>query len=410
MASARADAGGGGRIWFAQALRAPACLMVVWAHVAVLLAGAVVVATPGMAQPPWIGFDHWIQGAKIDFGLLGVSIFFVVSGFVIPFSLQRGGPGTFALRRFFRLYPTLWFCLALTVVVVKLYNNRHGLPLGFDTHDIVSSAFLVSGYTGNKFVIGGLWTLAIEELFYVIAAVLAWRGLLRQPLALVATGAALTVAAVLTGDGLTPFDGSFWLRYWLARNTMFVVFILIGVALHWYYRRVWSLRTTAIVSTLLFAMFFVATQRSSTDPGRGYIENAALGLALFIAFLAADRRLPHSKPVDWTADISYPLYLIHGGVGGVALASVYARTENLTVSVLGGIGAAVASAVLAHYLVERPSMVLGRRAGAWLDARRGDRTGTVEPVALAAPPVEEPAPVVVPVPELVVEPGLAPTP
>ena len=45
-----------------------------------------------------------------------------------------------------------------------------------------------------------LWSLAVEELFYLVAATPAWRGLLARRGAVVAVAAVLTTAAVATGD------------------------------------------------------------------------------------------------------------------------------------------------------------------------------------------------------------------
>src|SRR3954463_9240577 len=53
---------------------------------------------PHVAIPELAGFGRY--------GFLGVSVFFVISGFVIAYSAEgRSGPG-FAIARFARIYPT----------------------------------------------------------------------------------------------------------------------------------------------------------------------------------------------------------------------------------------------------------------------------------------------------------------
>src|SRR3954469_8577552 len=48
------------------------------------------------------------------YGFLGVSVFFVISGFVISYSAEgRTGPG-FAIARAARIYPTYLLCMTLT--------------------------------------------------------------------------------------------------------------------------------------------------------------------------------------------------------------------------------------------------------------------------------------------------------
>src|SRR3954452_17183752 len=49
----------------------------------------------------------------VNVGRFGVVAFFLVSGFIIPFSLERGGSvRRFWTGRFFRLYPLYWASLA----------------------------------------------------------------------------------------------------------------------------------------------------------------------------------------------------------------------------------------------------------------------------------------------------------
>src|SRR5215469_2826269 len=115
-AAAGAPPAGESRVWFAQALRALACLLVVFAHYGHLFVlepdtvGRLCFCPP-LTDLPRAAFlrvftlcDAW-HFSPANFG---VALFFLVSGFVIPFSLRRNSLGGFFVRRFFRLYPTLW--------------------------------------------------------------------------------------------------------------------------------------------------------------------------------------------------------------------------------------------------------------------------------------------------------------
>ena len=59
----------------------------------------------------------------LDLGRVGVVAFFLVSGYVIPLSLSGQTLRTFAVRRFFRLYPVYW-------VALPLYALAHVDPIG----------------------------------------------------------------------------------------------------------------------------------------------------------------------------------------------------------------------------------------------------------------------------------------
>src|SRR5260370_804687 len=61
-------------------------------------------------------------------GPLGVALFFLVSGFVIPISLEKVRWKEFLIQRVFRLYPTYWAGLTLTCLAMFLYATVHDAP------------------------------------------------------------------------------------------------------------------------------------------------------------------------------------------------------------------------------------------------------------------------------------------
>src|SRR3954447_22948773 len=86
------------RLGFLDAARGVAALLVVAAH------GA------GVYFPAYL---PWAR-ANLELGRAGVVLFLLISGFIIPASLEQGGDlGKFCLRRFFRLFPAYWLCVAL---------------------------------------------------------------------------------------------------------------------------------------------------------------------------------------------------------------------------------------------------------------------------------------------------------
>lgn len=360
----------GGRIWFAQGLRGIACLMVAWSHMADLFIQNQLRGKVSGGTPPWVGFATWLDSlGGVNFGFLGVSIFFLVSGFVIPFSLDRGGPKQFFVRRVFRLYPTLWACTAVSLVVLTIYFHGQGGDLPYGKRDIFGSLTLTSQYTGNRFVVGPYWTLAVEELFYVVAAVMAWRKLLHRPLALLGAGALLATVSIVVGNGIAiTATNHFWLRYHVSRYSALVIFILVGVVIHHMYRRRWRPSTGLPMIAALLGLLTLAINQGSVTSGIGWVENALLALAIFGSLFALHDKLPFSRSLDWIADISYPLYLLHGSVGIVTMIQVYDGTESIYLALVVGFVAAIASSAAVHYLVERPSMTFGRRLGRRIDA------------------------------------------
>ena len=126
-------------------------------------------------------------------GLLGVSVFFTLSGFLITSILLSGWreTGRLHLRRFYlgrarRLLPALGVVL-LTVLAVTVLVDRD--ELGQRWHETIAATFYVSNWftirTGSSYFdlfagpspLEHLWSLAVEEQFYLIWPWLLWLGL-----------------------------------------------------------------------------------------------------------------------------------------------------------------------------------------------------------------------------------------
>ncbi len=123
--------------------------------------------------------DHaWLSG-----GFLGVEVFFVISGYLITLLLigehERTGHvelRQFWLRRFRRLLPALFVMLGALAVYMALFHQR---PEGQTRGDFLGGIFYVSnwyqifvgqGYTAAEAFapLRHLWSLAVEEQFYLI--------------------------------------------------------------------------------------------------------------------------------------------------------------------------------------------------------------------------------------------------
>jgi peptidoglycan/LPS O-acetylase OafA/YrhL len=157
----------------------------------------------------------WLGG-----GFLGVEVFFVISGFLITSLLiaesQRDGTidlKQFWLRRARRLLPALWTLLLLVAVYCSLFQRE---MLGNLRGDIVAA--LVYGFNWFQIWVGTsyftafdfvplrhLWSLAVEEQFYVLwpllMFVVARLGRKRLPVVgvlFMATSIAIAVATALT--------------------------------------------------------------------------------------------------------------------------------------------------------------------------------------------------------------------
>lgn len=105
-------------------------------------------------------------------GVMGVVLFFLISGYVIPFSVRNGiDLRAFFIRRVFRIYPL--FLVALAIVAIGGWTGI--LVQWSDVRDIgvidwVANLLLVQDFVGSPAILGVSWTLIIELIWYAVFA------------------------------------------------------------------------------------------------------------------------------------------------------------------------------------------------------------------------------------------------
>jgi peptidoglycan/LPS O-acetylase OafA/YrhL len=142
--------------------RATAVLSVLFAHGALLFAEAFPAA----------------RYVLIVCGVLGVEIFFALSGFLVGRQLLlvaegRAGAGRFLARRWYRTLPNYYLFLAVNAALAAWIVARTGLDASF----LAFAQSFAAPARGDFFPES--WSLAIEEWFYLFAAIgfalAAWR-------------------------------------------------------------------------------------------------------------------------------------------------------------------------------------------------------------------------------------------
>lgn len=365
--------GAGGRIWFAQFLRAPACVMVVVAHWMYLYPrspdeAAAVGHFPPIGPPmhvawmPWINFE---ETTHISLGVIALVQLFMISGFVIPYSLERNAVRSFSARRVFRLYPTMIACLFLTAGTLWLQTHLTHAPRPFGGRTFVENATLLAPYGGREWIEPTMWTLPVEELFYVTAAFMAFRGVLGRAEWLVGVAAGITA---LTFVSAPPSNAAL---FWFIYNITLLPLIFVGVAIHEVYARRWSVTKGATVGATLFTLYVVALYVGPQNfHARVNAQSALLGALLFATMAWANPRIPYHRAIDGLASLSFPLYLLHGVNGYLLIHWLQTQGVSYYAALLIAAAAIVPLAIVMHHLVEMPSMRMGRRVGqGWVQRR-----------------------------------------
>lgn len=296
-------------------------------------------------------------------GYLGVDIFFVVSGFLITGLIERAlSRGTFRFADFYarrvrRLLPAAYVVLAattlaafvlLTAVQYRDYVAQLIGSLAFSNNLVLWSQ---TGYFSPDAAFRPLlhmWSLAIEEQYYLLVPLALWM----LPRRLTLSGLALATLASLA------------LCLWMVGSRPGAAFFLLPT-------RAWELgfgSVAAMIShhawvraaarvLLLPAVTLIVAIPVFPLPGQSPGINAVLVCtATAVAILAASTRADGwlaTRALAKIGDISYSLYLVHWPL--FALSRVAYLTNALPLALtLALVAAALALAALLYRFVEQP--------------------------------------------------------
>lgn len=169
------------RLGWLDALRAVAALAVAFQH----------------AAYRYVPELHWKVTQWFDPGTYGITVFFLVSGYIVPASLTRTGDvRRFWISRLFRIYP-LWLIASAAIVALataNVANWRTGLPDIAPGTAVLAHVTMLQDLLSVPSVINVLWTLSYEMAFYLLIVALFTARLHTRPAA-VAAGFALGAVA-----------------------------------------------------------------------------------------------------------------------------------------------------------------------------------------------------------------------
>jgi peptidoglycan/LPS O-acetylase OafA/YrhL len=298
----------------------------------------------------------WLKG-----GLVGVDIFFVISGFlitnVIVAGLERGdfSFAEFYARRIRRIFP------ALVVVLLTGYAAGWFLLLTheykqFGKHMLGAAGFIANfmlwdeaGYfdhAAETKPLLHLWSLGIEEQFYLVWPLILWLGWkLRANLlaltAVIATASFAWNAVMVASDGVADFYSPLT-RFWE---------LLLGALLARHQPR-WPGASLAGAALIIAALLLINPKREF--PG-WWALLPTVGAALVIAGgkdAWLNRIVLANRPMVWIGLISYPLYLWHWPL--LSMARILEGDALPRAPRLGAVLLAVVLAALTYLLIERP--------------------------------------------------------
>jgi peptidoglycan/LPS O-acetylase OafA/YrhL len=301
-----------------------------------------------------------LSGNQGILGLLGVFVFFTMSGFLVTQSFENNrSPLRFLTARLLRIYPALIVCLAICVLALGAavttlpmaeyllhpdtwrFLGANLLMQGFDQS--LPGVILVDNAVGT--VVGGcFWSLRFEVYCYFLVLALGAARLLdlRSAVALLIVGLAASYYDWLGGFGwLLPYFAIGMVMYYLTRTRQPSGVLAIAAAL--------GIVATIFLGQMLFAF-------------------ALLGGYLAI-YLATSRRIALPRAARF-GDLSYGLY-IYGWPVEAGVAHAFGGTAAWWEVFLIGTAISLLLALLSWHFIERPALRLKtfHSAVAWKPTR-----------------------------------------
>jgi peptidoglycan/LPS O-acetylase OafA/YrhL len=326
-----------------------------------------------------------------NYGVWGVDLFFVLSGFLITGLLHdaKGSPRYFRdfyVRRTLRIFPLYYGVLALLFVVLPALSAAYPAGLAESARHqtwlwlYASNVYLAIHRAWALPYVGHFWSLAVEEQFYLVWPVVVLfcsrRSLLGICVVVTVCALALRTSMLLAGTGeipplvLTPcrFDalcvGGFLA---LAMREMGIEAVA-----------PWARRALVPLAGLVLLVSSWNALRGTFSsvllPVRGTLIALTFG-ALLVTSLVAENgsvlsRLLRSRVMCFLGTRSYGLYVFHGviayGMGEHrseldALAARIGSSAALVVEACAGAGASILVAAASYELWEKPFLRLKNR-------------------------------------------------
>jgi len=309
-------------------------------------------------------------------GTLGVKFFFVISGFLITTLLLRefgetGGVSlkAFYLRRAFRILPVYYVYLLVCFVIRDL------CPAGLSVSQLSAALAFLTNYTEAKGITGHLWTLGVEEQFYLIwPLVFVWCHGREKRLIIVLVCVVLFCPLARGVRYLIGSDPSSLLfnRFSFLIQADVLALGCLAAVLAWYRSWLLGMVSRNLISCAALGTGILFGARLISGISGANLIKVPLGPTLegigFILLMVPSIICPswipfralNMKPIAWLGVLSYSIYIWHVLFAPSAWP---AREAGGAIwrGFPGWVVLAIAVAAFSYYLLERPFVALRKR-------------------------------------------------
>lgn len=347
----------------------------------------------------------WLMPALRPFwfnlGMYGVLVFFLVSGYIIPTSLERRGDvRAFWISRLFRLYPLYLVVIGLVLVMAIWVPVRQEVPRHVSS--VAAHLTMLLDVVHHGGLADPMWTLSYEMVFYLLVTALFVGGVHKRSgtlaivFGIVAVCAGLVLSAPLL-PGKWPaiaacavfvagvaclITGRFRTAAAYALGLMAIVLLVFASFVPWFGAAIlavmftgtaiqrWESGASGLTPVVVSAALVAAAPVWSIQAGWWWVQpdvwitTIALAAATFALGMALRGR-PLPGVLTWLGLISYSIYLLHhpllrflNAMAGDLRRLPTAAQASIT---LGYLTLLLGLSWLTYRFVESPTQRLGRR-------------------------------------------------
>ena len=260
----------------------------------------------------FMAIDLGLDETGIRFAYYGVHLFFMISGFVILWTVQDNDPVNFSISRIARLWPAMAICSAITALVTVWYAQP---PFEATLAQWLANLTFLAPSFGQPFMDGVYWTIVLELIFYFWIAILMIARIMPRYVVEVAL-VWLYFCAI----------NELWLGSQVLNHGLMTAYgpwFIIGMLSFQLWSRGWD-SVVAFILLVAVAMSMALTYLDHRDaianeqvlPGySGILLVNGLAIGAFLLAVFSKRSVPASRLVLAIGALTYPLYLLHQHVG-----------------------------------------------------------------------------------------------
>ncbi len=278
-------------------------------------------------------------------GQYGVQRFFMVSGFVIYWTLNKvKKPMDFIVSRFSRLYPTFWFSALFTFSIIFIW----GLPGREVTiYQAIMNVFMFHQHLGIRHIDTVYWTLTVELTFYFWVFVFFITGQLKYTEYLFSP---IVIISIMQSQKVIEVSN--------LMNDIFIIphlsYFLAGICFYKITNRLANGLTYFILVMCLLSTYFVFSLK--------VFLISFLFYAFFYFAISGRLKFLSIKPFVFLGGIFYSLYLLHQNIGYVIINELYKYDFEPIISVIVATCISIYLAYLTTKYIEKPSLITIRNA------------------------------------------------